>query len=521
MGKFLKNQAFIFILLISTVLIFLGMMFLNDIVKEIRLLELKAFLKEMNREDSNVDHLGMVSKYKLCKDLYENRINEKNLDSEELKTSYLIASFENQNKLQLDKYKDVAGPVIFILNLVRQILNKAPIETIIEGQTNNSIAIAYYYERNKDYEKALDVYGKILANTGLEKAKEPIIILHQGFCNAVIGNYETAKEKYLSIINNYNNENAAITAAILLKYLEEFQNEIEKVKNSKASGVEKSEQLFKLIAYKDALQVLDNVSVSDPKQKEKINYYKARCLEETGEKEESVKVYQELIQDNHESDYAKIANERILVISTMDVEGEKYKELAEKNNTLIQDESFNDLLEKSQKIEDLYKQEDNVINKSKEIFEAENVTEPKSGNEVAAENTQTDAEIAMTNGEVENTSGNTEETAEVKTTRETDIDRFISKAMKTIDKTIVEEEKKDAVEKARLEEEKRKEQTRINASKQKPYQKKYRDAQGNIFKVEQYSGTGKLEKYYVYEYDEEGNPVKILSYDSNGKLITN
>jgi hypothetical protein len=80
------------------------------------------------------------------------------------------------------------------------------------------------------------------------------------------GNY------YLEIIRDYNNEEVAITAAVLLQYIDGFQEEISKVMKQDDSIV-KTEKLFKLIAYNEAVSVLERIeSNSSAEEKEKIAF---------------------------------------------------------------------------------------------------------------------------------------------------------------------------------------------------------------------------------------------------------
>jgi hypothetical protein len=47
--------------------------------------EVKLFLQRSNRSDNSIDHIGLVMKYRLHKDLYENRISNDDLNIAEVK----------------------------------------------------------------------------------------------------------------------------------------------------------------------------------------------------------------------------------------------------------------------------------------------------------------------------------------------------------------------------------------------------------------------------------------------------
>lgn len=257
-----KKQIYPFFLVLITVSIFVSMFILNDVVRYIRILELRSFISDINRSVAQVDYLNMITKFKLHKDLFKDKIREGDLDKEEMKVNLLISSFEDQKEISFEKYQSVTPLILGLINAMRGIFRKPPIKLSFEKSQDDQIAVAYYYERNKKYGKALAVYKTLLEANSAENEKNPVIILHQGFCYAVQGDYENAKAKFLKIITGYNNEDVSITAAILLGYLEEFRKEVEKIKLSDENSIQKSEKLFKLIAYNEALDILDEIEAS-------------------------------------------------------------------------------------------------------------------------------------------------------------------------------------------------------------------------------------------------------------------
>jgi tetratricopeptide (TPR) repeat protein len=347
----IARNKFLILLVISMAAILAGMYFLNDIVLSIRMIELEGFLKAINREASQVDELGMVSKYKLHLSLYNEEIDEKKFDEEELETVYLATSFEVQSKTSTLKYSGVSEGIMWIINLLRMPLGKPPIQTAIDNPTDTELTLAYYFERNKNFRRALDIYKQALDGKIIAENKIPIVLLHEGYCQSLIGNYTDAKSVFISIIKDYNDENIAITAALMLRYLETIQSEVSKVRESGDSGVVKSEKLYRLIAYNDAIEVLQKIVPQNKKEELQISFLNARCLEETGKSEESVKLYQGIVLGDSGSDAAKMANRRLLIMASVDDEGENIKELAKKNNELIKDEEFDRMIETSDKVD--------------------------------------------------------------------------------------------------------------------------------------------------------------------------
>lgn len=492
--KKIKGQLFLFIIILLSIIIIITMLFLNDMVYNVRLLELKAFLQEINRMNSNVDYLFLVAKYKLHKELYENKIKYLDLDKEELKVAVLLSNFQKQNELVLHKYDKTSAPIFYVLNFLRFFFNKPPLHQIINNPVDEELVIAYYFERNNNYKNALKLYDGLVNKYKLTIDKKLIVILHEGFCNAIIGEYAKAKDKYLYIIKNYNNEEIAITAAILLRYLENFQGEIEKIKKSNMPDIDKSENLYKIIAFKDAIEILDNVQSNNQNELEKVNYLKARCLEETDQKEESIKTYQKIIDENHKSEYAKYSNQRLLIISSIDMDGSTLKKLSIENNKLINDPSFNEILEYSNKLEDdgineiIYNKKNDYSDEINNLFSKSDM------------NDFIETSIKTIENKKAVDSKETNKTVDIKDGRKNKINITVPKKSKA---------KSNLIEKKIYE----------NKNKKGPYIIEYRDLNDVIYRIESYNENDKLLNFFIYEYDEDGRIIRVIGYNGDGKPL--
>ena len=207
------DYKFLIIILCATFLIIIGMIFLNDIVVSIRMLELKTFLRDSDKKASDMSTVGMVSKFKLHKKLYENIINEDELNKKEYNTMYNTLSSEDHQDILLTKYQEIAPTILTVMNLIRICLRKPPIEFNRINKENIKLTLAYYTERQKKYNRALEIYNELLSEEDVDVDQIHIILLHQGYCLSIIGEYDRAKEKYLEIIKTFENEDVAITAA--------------------------------------------------------------------------------------------------------------------------------------------------------------------------------------------------------------------------------------------------------------------------------------------------------------------
>ncbi|MBN2533731.1 MAG: tetratricopeptide repeat protein [Spirochaetales bacterium] len=544
----ITDQKFILGIVLATLVILSGMIFLNDIVVSIRLLELKAYLRDIDKKASDMSTVGMVSKFKLHKKLYENKLNEDDLNKEEFNVTSRLLSSDDHDDIPFTKYRELAPPVLAVMNLIRLVLRKPPVEYILSNRENYKLTLAYYTERQKKYNRALEIYDDLLSEDGVKADQIHIILLHQGYCLSIIGDYDRAKEKYLEIIKNFENEDVAITAARLLRFIEELEAEVRKVKESDDSPLIKSEKLYKLIAFKEALEILDKVVEEDEKASDKVQYLRARCYEETGKKETSVTIYQDIVDNSieekhYESETAKQANRRILLISATEEEGEKIKELSIKNHELIADPDFQGLLDTAEKLETAFTEEEEKLKEmgKKEFPE----TGPTPGNKEES-------------GETPSSDAQDEEPGKEITGKEQEFNEFLEDSLKNveerIDQLIEEKEITPAPTPfptpvpAQTKAKERRTPVPTNVpeptEKKGPYSLPYLDDKGNVEKVEDYNETGVLTRvkefndsgkifkltefnettgemkgYFVYEFDENGNPVKVYAYDADGNLI--
>jgi len=291
--------------------------------------------------DNSTDHMGLIMKYKLHKEMYENRISDQDTSVIEARINSILSERAESDELTQVYYSLISIPVIYFINIIRRIIGMPLLEELKEEELNVNLEAAYYYERNKEYKKAIALYDQILASPVTGRPLKAGVLLHQGFCYSILGDYEKAKLKYLTVIKDYGDMSTAVTAAVMLRYLEGFRTEIERVLATEKDSTEKGEKLYKLIAYRESYEVLKRIENSAPSsEKKKIQFFKGRTLEEIGEAGRAVEIYQNIIMEDPGSEYASSANRRIFLVGSVNHGGEKIKRLALENNKLIKDETL-------------------------------------------------------------------------------------------------------------------------------------------------------------------------------------
>lgn len=331
----------IIILVIFCLLLSAGLFLLNELNLDIRLMELKQYLqKNSAEENSSIDHMGLVMKYRISTMRYDNKISMEEADIMENNVNLLVSAKEIEETVKDDDddaYASLIKPALYVINVNRYFIGKPAITTDSNMDSIAYLEIAYYYERNNHYKKSLEYYKKVVS---LDLPKGPLaagIMLHQGFCNALLGNYDRAKDSYIRVIKEYPGQPITFTATILLNYLVGFHEEYKRILKSKDS-ISKGVKLHNLMAYKEALRVLRKVEkTASPKQMEKIKYYKALVLRETGKTQKAVDRFLEIISRDPKSKYARSANRKIYLIASRLGRNNKLKKVAIRTNLVIKD----------------------------------------------------------------------------------------------------------------------------------------------------------------------------------------
>ena len=339
------------ILILITLGVVLLMIFLNDVNRQIRIRELRLYMQKSNQEDNNIDHIGLLMKYKLQKKIYENQMSRDAADLIEARVNAILARSTINQDVSMDRYQYLSVPSLYVINLFRRMTNKEPIRNARDDTANLFLSMGYYYERNNYFSKALEFYSKAIGNEDYKSNSIASIVLHEGYCHSIMGNYQTARNKYLNIINNYSDKPVAITALVLLRYIEGFKSEVDRILKNERDSVEKSEKLTKLIAYRDALNVVTKIEKkTNPNDRARVKYIKGMCLEGLSEKEKAIDTYQNIVTTETASPYARLANRRIYIAASLASNGEKVKNMALNNNRAIKDPVLDKMVDQETKL---------------------------------------------------------------------------------------------------------------------------------------------------------------------------
>lgn len=342
------HKKLIFFIML-TLLSIAFMIFFNNVSTSVHLKELKILIQKNNADESNHNHINLIMNYKVNQKLYNREISQSETDLQEMRSNLLFLSELKAERVGMEKYQLASIPVLHMINGIRFFIGKGPIRDLADNKVGDYLSIAYYYERNRQYLRALNIYDQALKDSHNDRQDQSAIFLHQGYCHAMTGEIQKARNKYQAVIQINLKDDIMMTAMVLLKYLDGFEREINNIQENKTDQIEKSEKLYQLLAYSESLKILNEMEdQASPSLKSRIKYLRGRSQEELGQKEEALTSYQSIIQQDKNSPYARAANSRIFIAATREMGGEKIKELAMKNNETLKDEHFNKMAQEYQ-----------------------------------------------------------------------------------------------------------------------------------------------------------------------------
>ncbi len=344
--------------LVAVVFLFL----INEIVISIRLNELRSSLQDIDRREGGIDNIGLVSTYEIHKKLFENRISQDEADAIEQRIHSLMILKKSKPPPLDVVYSIISFTALAVINFNRMILGKMPLP-YYPGDVSGHVTIdlAYYYERNFHFERAIELYDKSIAGTNLNSSLRAGVLLHKGYCYALSGYNAEARGNYLSVINKYSNESSAITATILLGYLEGFRLARERVLNSKEDPLRTSQNLVNLLAYKQALSILKTAE-SGARQEDLpgLQYLKARCFAGMGDTGKAVENYLQVITSSPESRYAAFSNRKLFMIASSGGD-EKIQKMSIELNSIFNDPVLSRMIEDTEKIKTGSNKQENQV----------------------------------------------------------------------------------------------------------------------------------------------------------------
>ncbi len=300
-------QRKILILLFLLILITFGLA--SRAIIDVKIQELRFQLTKeqlLNYELSSKVLKDKIRQMMLTKDDYTNEIKVNILES-----SVMNAQLgETTTKLTpLEKFG------LGIVNIVRVISTKSPL-TLEEDQNDMmKIQFGFYMERTRKFATAVRKYEEMEKSLKNKESDEyGFVMLHSGFCIAMMGDTKGAIEKLRRTEDMFVGSHFADNARILINVLLEGERKINDINSGEKTESEKATLLYETGQYKETLAQLEKLENRSNDQ----NYMRARSLEELGQTSKAIAEYLNLVEKKDaDKEVAVKANRRLLLIGSI------------------------------------------------------------------------------------------------------------------------------------------------------------------------------------------------------------
>ena len=314
-------QRKILILFFLLLLIFFGLA--SRAIVDVKLQELRFQLTKeqlLNYELSSKVLKDKIRQMMLSKDDYTNEIKVNILES-----SVMNAQLgETDTKLSLlEKFG------LGIVNVVRVISTKSPL-TLEEDQNDMmKIQFGFYMERTRKFATAVKKYQELEKSlTNKESDEYGFVMLHSGFCNAMMGDTKGAIAKLRETEDLFVGSHFADNARILINVLLEGERKLNDINSGTKTETERAALLYETGQYKETLSQLEKIENRSNDQ----NYMRARSLEELGQTSKAIAEYLSLVEKKEiDKEIAKKANRRLLLIGSIYEKNEDLTDYSKSN----------------------------------------------------------------------------------------------------------------------------------------------------------------------------------------------
>ncbi|MFC1670274.1 tetratricopeptide repeat protein [Spirochaetota bacterium] len=347
---------------------------MNNEILKYREKEISYNLDVIAQTKSDKRSIGLISRYLIIKKRIKQGGDSEDSYIAESKLQAILSSISKTDFSDNEKTEPGKGisPLQKLSRLylrgIRYILGKDMPEEVFRDYNDPLIELAYFYERYRRYDKALEVMESIRKRRrNLARITRRTILLHSGFCYAMLTQYSKARNSYKSVMEYYPKTDEAKTAKILLGFLSTMQRGTKSLIAKNIPGDKKAFRMFLLSAYGSAKRLYGEFFKSAKLNIGKNRFYKAkfynsRSTEELGNQKQAIKGYKNIIAKVPGTLWAKKSNQRLLLLGKFYKGNKKLVVVARRNVVRLGDSDFLKAIENIEKtmVEDRFNVERGV-----------------------------------------------------------------------------------------------------------------------------------------------------------------
>jgi tetratricopeptide (TPR) repeat protein len=293
-------------------------------------------LQKQEFVEGNLSRMYLLARFVDQRNLYQDVVDRSAVDRNEYEIGLLMdkSNPKDWSRLKATDFLDKVS--LRIVNTLRYSIDKHPIAEPKEIQSLELLEYAFVMEQNKEYQKALNLYDEafpIISDPSLMG----MLLIHQGFSQAMLGNIAQAKKLYLHVIQLNSHNEQSVTAGILLQHLEQIVEERSVVQKSSLPPVEKARKMSQLMQCGDVLKTLKTSTQEKPSDQADILMIRGLCEEETGNKQQALNNYLGAIAVGGKNNVSKDANRRLFLMGSQIQNGARLESIAKEINKNLGD----------------------------------------------------------------------------------------------------------------------------------------------------------------------------------------
>lgn len=325
------------VVLIAMLILF--SLYTNEAIIQYRMNEYNRAMEALSQTYNSSHALNMLARFELIKQRQTQPEEDETaleLRMQSLASGKLLVPEARQEGL---KSKVIGAAIRAVGFLLGKKKAKAGVNNVVQRE----LEAAYFFERSRKYDKAIEIYSKGLDAANLSVEVSATLLLHRGFCASLTGEYRKAKDDFTKVASMVPESEEAHVAIRLREMTQALEDQVRLARDSKQSPFLAGKQLFLLANYAEAARSLQKVissPTSDPSEKLQSRYLYARSQEELGQDSDAVVTYRSVIQVSPNSDEAKKANRRLYVLGKFYSNDEDLAKSALKKMEKYQDFKF-------------------------------------------------------------------------------------------------------------------------------------------------------------------------------------
>ncbi|HPJ38933.1 MAG TPA: hypothetical protein PLT75_10850 [Spirochaetota bacterium] len=312
--------------LLLVIMFIVGMILMNNALLRYRQDEIVYNLNILSHEMNDYKSFGLIGRYLLIQKRLEQGEERANDLIMEARLQHMLRSISSAARSSTPEssfsLNSITSPAVkYYIRGLSFLHGKESPADMSHAYNNPFLELSYFFERHRKWNKALRVMGKVFE--GNEIPPEPAyryVLLHSGFCYAMLSQNDAAGISLYHLINTYPGTPEADTARKLLGVLHAIKKGVQKILSGNAAPEVKGEQLYLLSSYTHALQQYNlyfkAAGVNHPSFFKSL-YFRGRTYEELGDNAHAMNDFREILSKRPESPWARKANRRVYMIGTV------------------------------------------------------------------------------------------------------------------------------------------------------------------------------------------------------------